>query len=68
METVRTVVDGLHRDTNSHSLVSLDVDAYKAYKRNRTQQLTLHSLNEQVQAMKSEINMLKQLIYTKMGQ
>lgn len=68
METVKTVVDGLHRDTNSRALVSQDVDAYRAYQRTRNQQVTIQSLNKQVQDMKRELSMLKQLIHSKIGQ
>lgn len=67
MKTVRTVVEGLHRDTSTHALVSVDVEGFNAYKRNRKQQVTLQSLNNEMQGLKHEINMLKQLLTEKLG-
>jgi archaellum component FlaC len=67
MEKVRTVIDGLHRDIHSHTLVSVDVEGFKAYKRNRKQQLSLQSLDSEVQDLKQQINTLRQLLETKIG-
>lgn len=67
MDTVRTVVDGLHRDVQNHALISQDVHAYAAYKSRRNQQLTLESMSKQIQELRAEINTLKQLITSKIG-
>lgn len=67
MSTVRTVVDGLHRDVQNHALISQDANAYAAYKSRRNQQLTLESMSKQIQELRDEINTLKQLITTKIG-
>jgi archaellum component FlaC len=66
MTVVKTVIDGLHRDTESNALVSQDVNAFKMYKSNRKQNITLQSLHAQIQELRNEINSLKQHI--KVGQ
>lgn len=67
METVKTIVDGLHRDVQTHALISQDVNAYAAYKSRRTQQLTLESMNKQIQELRAEINTLKRMVTSKIG-
>lgn len=62
MEKVRTVVDGLHRDTSSHALVSVDVDGYKLYKQNRKQHLTLQTLDTEMRDIKQQLNILMKLV------
>lgn len=66
MNTVKTVIDGLHRDVETSALVSQDVNAYRMYKSNRKQNITLQSLHAQIQELRNEINSLKQHI--KIGQ
>lgn len=67
METVKTVFDGLHRDVQSHGLISQDANAYAAYKSRRSQQLTLESMNKQIQELRDEINTLKRMVTSKIG-
>lgn len=62
MEKVRTVVDGLHRDTSSHALVSVDTDGYKLYKQNRKQQLSLQTLDAEVKDLKQQLNILMKMV------
>lgn len=64
MAVVKTVIDGLHRDTDTHALVSQDVNAFKMYKSTRKQNITLQSLHAQIQELRNEINSLKQQIKT----
>jgi len=66
MNTVKTTVDGLHRDVDSHALITQDVNAYLLYKNNRKQTVTLQSLHAQIQELRNEINTMKQQI--KVGQ
>lgn len=67
MNTVKTVIDGLHRDTQNRALVSVDVNAFNAYKKQRGQQMTLDLLAKQVQELRAELNVLKQTVNNKIG-
>lgn len=67
MQYVKTSVDNLYRDTESFGLVSQNVEAYNAYKAQRSKQNEIDLLNNKVEGLESEINMLKRLILEKIG-
>lgn len=65
---VKTVIDGLFRDPDSRALISKDRAAYENYKQKRQHEQTYNKMNEQIEDLKAEINMLKDMLIKKIGQ
>jgi hypothetical protein len=65
---VKTVVEGLFRDPDTHTLISKDRAAYENYKQKRQHDYTYKQMSGQIEDLKAEINMLKDMLIKKIGQ
>lgn len=59
---VKTMVENFYRDTDSHSLINTNTEAYKAYKYQRQGINTVDKLNQEVKTLKNDMAEIKELL------